>query len=79
MPPYKEFTIRLKNAGIGFIALLITVEKRPESQLITSIKAKLTRKSITIMTVSQSQLADINDLSKKVLSQIQDAISRNII
>ena len=43
MPPYKEFTIRIREAGFKFIVIAVTVEHIPESQLIRSLRARLTR------------------------------------
>ncbi|KAI0242682.1 hypothetical protein LSAT2_011756 [Lamellibrachia satsuma] len=77
MPRKKEYTIRMKEAGIKFIVLMVVVAQRPESQLTRSLRANLTRHDLTFVTVPESQLADIDDLSKKVLKKVQDVISRS--
>ena len=43
MPPYKEFTIRIRDAGFKFIVIVVAVDKIPEPQLIRSLRARLIR------------------------------------
>ena len=50
MPPYKEFAIRIKAAGIKFIVILVKVERQREPQLVASIKAKMSGRSIGTFT-----------------------------
>ncbi|KAI0242685.1 hypothetical protein LSAT2_011759 [Lamellibrachia satsuma] len=76
MPPYKEFAIRIKAAGIKFIVILVKVEQQREPQLVASIKAKMSGRSIATVTVPNTQLAGVDALSKTVLNKVQDLISR---
>jgi len=46
MPAYKEFAIMIKRAGIKFVVVLVKVEDQPETQLMRSLRANLTRHNI---------------------------------
>ncbi|KAK2179452.1 hypothetical protein NP493_489g03066 [Ridgeia piscesae] len=76
MPAYKEFAIMIKRAGIKFVVVLVKVEDQPETQLMRSLRANLTRHNIVTLAVPKRQLVDVDDLTKKVMSTVKQAINR---